>query len=55
MNYEDKLQSILYNASKDRKQDYKVYEMYKRQIESLNLDWKQYEQVICKLANALKV
>lgn len=55
MELDNRLNSILSMAARERKGDYHIYTMYKRQIEALNLDYKQYEQAIRKLANVLKV
>lgn len=55
MNYDDKLKNIIDAATKNKKRDYRVYEMYKRQIEALNLDCEQYEKAIIKLVDVLKV
>lgn len=49
------LDSILSIAARDRKEDYRIYDSYQRQIQSLNLSPKEYESAIIKLSRILKV
>ena len=49
------LDSILSIAARDRKEDYRIYDSYQRQIQSLNLSPKEYESAIIKLSKILKV
>ena len=49
------LDSILEIAARDHKGDYRIYDSYQRQIQSLNLSPKEYESAIIKLSKILKV
>ena len=49
------LDSILEIAARDRKEDYRIYDSYQRQIQRLDLSPKEYESAIIKLSKILKV
>ena len=49
------LDSILEIAARDRKEDYRIYDSYQRQIQRLDLPPKEYESAIIKLSKILKV
>lgn len=49
------LGSILEIAARDRKGNYRIYDSYQRQIQSLNLSPKEYESAIIELSKILKV
>ena len=49
------LDSILSIAARDRKGNYRIYDSYQRQIQSLNLSPKEYESAIIELSKILKV
>ena len=52
---EKKLSEIMSRASLDLKQNQLIYHNYKRMVEDLDLDPKDFEQAIRKLAAILKV
>lgn len=49
------LQIILMRAKKDVKHSNRIYNSYKREIEELDLDSKEYEKAIRELSKILKV
>lgn len=49
------LQIILMRAKKDIKHNNRIYNSYKREIEELDLEPKEYEKAIRELSKVLKV
>lgn len=51
----NKLDAILRQASRDEKGDYTIYHNYRRLLEELELEPKEFEQAVRKLSNILRV
>lgn len=51
----ERLDIILAQAGRDIKGNYQIYHSYKRMLEDLNLNPKDYERVVRKLSAILKV
>lgn len=49
------LQIILMRAKKDIKHNNRIYNSYKREIEELDLEPKEYEKAVRELSKVLKV
>ena len=52
---QEKLKKILSLARHDVKGDFRIYHMYRRQIEDLALSPKEFETAIRSLSNALEI
>lgn len=51
----EQLKNIMDRARLDHKGDYSVYHSYRRMIEDIGLEPKEFEKAIRKLLNVLKV
>lgn len=50
-----KIQRILASARRDKKNDLRVYDYYKRRLQELDITPQEYEWAVRKLANMLRV
>lgn len=51
----ERLKNIMERAKLDHKEDYTIYHNYRRLLEELELEPKEFEQAVRKLSNILKV
>lgn len=54
-NTKEQLDKILAQAGRDIKENYQIYHNYKRMLEDLELNPKEYERAIRKLAAVLEI